>query len=128
MAILVDSSASLKSGAWQNVLSFINNFISDLNISPLPSGDRVGLIQFSSLASVILSFNTLRGNQLNVNEIKRYVNSIAMEEGSRRIDVALQLANTDLFNVKGGARPGARRVIVTRNSKIFWLLSEIFWF
>ena len=110
LAILIDRSLAKDAGRWRWVLYYLRNFVNNLGISPTAEGTRVGLIGFDGSASVVLTFNQLRNDQINAAEVLRYINGIRFQAGYRNPVNALRLARTRLFTVSGGARIGSRRV------------------
>ena len=121
----MDRTTALSSEDWQAVLDFLKSFIGGLGVSPAPDGARVGIIQFSSKPKTSLYFNTLVDNQLSPHVIKRFLDAIVLDQGSRRIDLALQHAAEDLFTARGGARPNAKRVIITLSENCLIILIRL---
>lgn len=106
MAILVDWSTYHPERYWQDILSYLGNFVEQLGISPNSNGNHVSLIGYSSAARVVFSFK----DSQNVNEIQRRIKGLDRHVGYRRPDEALKLAGSDIFTQAGGVRDVARKV------------------
>lgn len=54
----------------------------------------------------------MKGDQLNVKNVQGLVGKATRQSGqTRRIDLALQTVQRDVFSTRGGSRPNARKVI-----------------
>ena len=106
---VIDASSCEDPGNWDRVLKFVQSLVTFYDVSPTVG--RVALIPFSTNATVLLKFNTLTGELLNGEEVKRRVGLLQCQGGSRRIDKALDLACKEVVTPKGGAR-GVSKVFV----------------
>ncbi|XP_029211691.2 uncharacterized protein LOC114975676 [Acropora millepora] len=107
LAFLVDSTAISRTD-FQEVKNFVWSVIENFEISS--NGTRVGLIGFSSVASVVFNFPI---SVENVSRLREMTDNIAMAESNdHRAERGLHLARTDLFSEKGGLRPDAPKVLV----------------
>lgn len=84
------------------MLNFIQTLVNFFDVSP--AGGRIALLQYSTSANVVLKFNTLTGSLLNGAEVVRKVGRLQCQEGLRRIDKALELADKEILNSAGGMR------------------------
>lgn len=112
VGILLDSSEDISSANWNRITSFTKYLIGTFpKISSSPDGTRFGLITYSRDPAVHFNFRTLQGNRLTRGNVQKLIESAPRRPGTkRRTDSALELAETDLFSTKGGARIGAKRV------------------
>lgn len=112
VGIVLDSSEDVAPEDWNRLKDFTKEFVKRFpNVSPAPDGTRFGVISYATRPAVHFNFRALSGNRLNPTEVQALVDQVPRPPGSkRRIDSALQLAETDLFSPKGGARKGAKRV------------------
>lgn len=68
-------------------------------------GTKFGFISYSDMAYLDFGFDAIPWYQLSRREVNRRIDAIQHRRGSnRRVDLALQLANRELFNVSRGAR------------------------
>lgn len=84
------------------MLNFIQTLVNFFDVSP--AGGRIALLQYSTNANVVLKFNTLTGRLLNGAEVVRKVGRLQCQEGLRRIDKALELADKEILTSAGGMR------------------------
>lgn len=84
------------------MLNFIQTLVNFFDVSP--AGGRIALLQYSTNANVVLKFNTLTGRLLNGAEVVRKVGRLQCQEGLRRIDKALELADKEILTSAGGTR------------------------
>ena len=99
---IIDLSVCDDSSNWNRLLYFVQTLVNYFNVSS--SGGRIALITFSTDAKVVLKFNTLSGSFLNSAEINRLVGSLQCQQGYRRIDKALDLADKEVLTPAGGVR------------------------
>ena len=84
------------------MLNFIQTLVNFFDVSP--AGGRIALLQYSTNANVVLKFNTLTGRLLDGAEVVRKVGRLQCQEGLRRIDKALELADKEILTSAGGMR------------------------
>lgn len=106
IAFLLDSSSNAGEIGYQVQKDFVKLVSRSLPISA--TGTRVGVISYSSKACLDVSFQ----GYSSANALQAAVDVLQFKGGNSRIDKALDLALDDLFNVKGGARPGIPKVTV----------------
>ena len=111
VGIILDQTLSLETDEWTAVLRLLKRVVNGLGVSPASDGARIGLIRFTSNASIPLYFNTLKDENLSPDTVNKFIDKISQSQGVRRIDLALQSAATDLFSKKGGSRPDAKKVM-----------------
>ena len=108
VAVLFDWSTSSHDDHWNYILNYVRGFVDKLGISPDSRATHVSMIGYSSSPSVVFNFKAPQ----NVPYVRRRLSGVTQQRGYRRPDKALELAQSDLFTVAGGARPGAKRVSV----------------
>lgn len=115
VGIVLDSSEDVSPDDWNKLKDFTKEFVSRFpNVSPAADGTRFGLITYASNPAINFNFRTLAGSRLNPTEVQALVDKAPRRPGTkRRIDSALQLAESELFSPKGGARKGAKRVSIS---------------
>ena len=74
------------------------------------TGTRVALVEYSTFASVQLTFSDLTNAQLNAANVKRKIQGIPQTRGYTYINRALKLANTKIFTEANGMRKDAIKV------------------
>ena len=109
MAVLFDWSSSFRDDHWNYTLNYAKAFVERLGISSHPKGTHVSMIGYSSSPQVVFNFKVPQ-NMIYITERLR---TVTRQAGYRRPDRALDLARTDLFTASGGARQGAKRVILS---------------
>lgn len=111
LAFVLDSSGSVSQANFQLGLQFIVRVCEYFDIG-YPHGTRVAVIRYSSAASILIRFNTY----INKEDVLNAIRAIPRQVGSTRTDLALLLANRELFNNSdNGVRPkdlGVPRVLV----------------
>lgn len=75
-----------------------------------PEKTRVAIIMIDDVPNHALKFNTLKGKNLNSNNVRRIVDDLQFSKGKTRIDLALRMAYKEMFSKKYGARSNARKV------------------
>lgn len=101
-SFIIDSSECATRRNWILMLNFIQTLVNFFDVSP--AGGRIALLQYSTNANVVLKFNTLTGSLLNGAEVVRKVGRLQCQEGLRRIDKALELADKEILTSAGGMR------------------------
>lgn len=101
-SFIIDSSECATRRNWFLMLNFIQTLVNFFDVSP--AGGRIALLQYSTNANVVLKFNTLTGSLLNGAEVVRKVGRLQCQEGLRRIDKALELADKEILTSAGGMR------------------------
>lgn len=82
-----------------------------------PRGTHFAVSTVGSVAKAVLSFNTLRGPQNNLNEVKRRISEIPYEEiKTTRLDRGLEQAADEMFTEENGMRKDASKVSVLKGA------------
>lgn len=111
VGVLIDSSTTVGRTQWEQLKSFVKSVSN--SFAPSWPGNHIGLITYGRDAEVAFLFNSLRNEQLNPSAVNRLIDTIPYRDrGERRLVEALQLANSQLFSSRGGARPKARQVFM----------------
>ena len=114
LGFLIDASGSIGPSNFLKILSFVAKIIDAFEIGP--DKTHVGVISYSDNATIAFDFNEFKGNELTKKNVIDKVNTITSTEGKTRIDLALKLANSDLFSKKGGMRPDKPKVLSSFHS------------
>ena len=99
---MVDASESVTKENWPFMLEFVSFVVGSFEIST--RGTHLGLIVFSRDAAISLYFNTLQENNLTATNVTKVVNNLQYKDGWSRFDLALLLAEEELFNEATGMR------------------------
>ena len=75
-----------------------------------PQGTHVGVIYYSDKAHMVFDFNRFQGGELTARNVVKEIRKINPTDGKTRIDLALEMADTELFSKKGGVRMGNPKV------------------
>lgn len=103
-AFVIDGSGSIHPRDFTKLKKFVKDVVEYLLIGPEET--HVGLIEYSTTASLQLPFNELYDSD----SIKRRVDRVEHKRGLTRIDLALRVASEQLFTTQGGMRSNARKV------------------
>lgn len=112
---MIDASDSVTKKNWPIMLEFVSSVVNSFDISA--RGTHIGLIVFSRDAEIPLYFNTLQENILTAKNVTKVVNNLQYKEGWSRFDLALLLAEEELFNEATGMRseiPKVQRLFLLR--------------
>ena len=101
---MIDSSGSIGQRNWGRLKRFLKAIVSKLDVSP--SGAHVAAVTYSTTAEVVLLF---RSGQSTV-EVNTALDGMPWQRGFTFTDKALQLADSDLFQIATGMRPNAAKV------------------
>lgn len=84
------------------------------NVNPSKTGARFGVVTYANKPEVYFNFKHLSGNKINPTMVKKLIDTVPRVKGTnRRIDSALELVDSKLFNPRAGARVGAKPVSMT---------------
>ena len=83
--------------------SFLKNLVKKLGLSK--NGVHAAVTTFSSSANLRIKFS-------EISNFESAVNSIAVEVGTARIDLALQNAKDEMFLEKNGGRPSVEKLLI----------------
>lgn len=108
IAFVVDASDSIGRANWFLKKQFIKRILSSFRIRQ--DGVRVALVIYSSEAEVILKFNTLKGRDLNEDQVSKKIELMEWRKGFTFIDKALQLADKEIFVTSAGMRTDVQKV------------------
>ena len=101
---MIDSSGSIGRRSWGRLKRFLKAIVSKLDVSP--SGAHVAAVAYSTTAEVVLLF---RSGQSTV-EVNTAFDGMPWQRGFTFTDKALQLADSDLFQIATGMRLNAAKV------------------
>lgn len=74
-------------------------------------GTHLSVATVGKVPKLALKFNTLRGSDYNLNEVKRRISQIPyVEVDTTRLDLGLQKAADEMFTSQSGMRPEASKV------------------
>ena len=118
VGLIVDQTLTLGANDWVSVLDFLKRIVNGLGVSASPSGTRIGIVRFTSKPTTALYFNTIKDEDLEADNVNKFIDPISQMLGERRIDLALQRAATDLFSTKEGSRPNAKKVMKVFKAKV----------
>jgi hypothetical protein len=112
LAFLVDTSNSINANDSVAVKQFMIETIGRMEIGP--TGNHIAAISFGNTAEVFMHFNTVTGANLNRSNLINQFANFPKNGGLTRIDLALLLAETDVFTASNGMRTDAdvRKVTV----------------
>lgn len=86
----------------------MKNLVNDFDVRG--GGTHVAAIVFGDKAQVVFDFNELRGKDLTRQNVVQKINDIPQLSGLTRIDLALLMADTDMFSFNGGIRRNSPQV------------------
>lgn len=108
VAFLMDSTV-IGGDDFHEVKNFVWAVFQNLEISN--NGTHVGLIRFSTRASLVFNFQFSADN--NLLRLKEMIDNTAFGDGNdTKTELALQLARSDLFSAEGGSRPDVPKIVV----------------
>ena len=99
---MIDASDSVSKENWPIILEFVSSVVHSFDISA--RGTHIGLIVFSRDAEISLYFNTLKDDNLTATNVTKVVNNLQFRDTWSRFDLALLLAEEELFNEATGMR------------------------
>ena len=103
LGFLIETSATEGSSEFKKVLEFVDNVI-----GPFQQGTdtRIGAISYSNNATAVFDFQ----ENINKKDATKKLNTITWNDGGARIDKALELAKSAMFNSSAGMRRDTPRV------------------
>ena len=108
VGVIIDASDSVDYGTeYGTCLKFVANITKFFKVSE--QGTHFGAIVYSSTAK--LQFNFANANYYNNERLQEAITNFHWLGSGTRTDLALELANTDLFSSKGGDRPSKPNVL-----------------
>ena len=109
MAIVLDKSKSVKIPNLRKVITFLGELVEKFH--PAPDADHFGFITFHSKANLVFNFADSRYH--NKNELLKKIASEPIKlELQTRTDLALKMADDELFTKAGGDRPDKPNVMI----------------
>lgn len=109
VGIVLDKSKSVKINNLRTVIKFLGKLVEQFNTGP--DGDHFGFITFNKEANVVFSFADSQFHDKD-----ELLNKIAKEpiklDKETRTDLALTVANEELFSTAGGDRPDKPSVMM----------------
>ena len=101
---MLDSSGSIGSANFVTMKNFVTDVIANFEIRA--NSTRVGLIRFSSTASILIPLGSIN----NVQQLTTAVNNVVYTAGGTRTDLALDLVPTAFINAR--VNEGIPRVVI----------------
>lgn len=115
IGIAIASSPQTTPSKWSSILDDVNSMVDAFPVSP--RGTHFAVSTVGSVAKAVLSFNTLRGPENNLNEVKRRISEIPYEEiKTTRLDRGLEQAADEMFTEENGMRKDASKVSVLKGA------------
>ena len=108
VAIIMDRSGSVGKDNFEKAKEFVISLVHKLQISS--HGTRIGIIPYHSDAQVAVKFADVAHQTPDA--MTRLIKGIPYTSGMTRTDVAIELANNQLFTVAGGQRSDKPNVLI----------------
>ena len=110
LAFIVDTSDSISAGDFVLVKEFMTETIGRMEIGP--TGNHIAAVSFGNTAEVFMRFDTVTGADLNRRNLANIFANFTKNGGLTRIDLALLMAERDIFAEENGMRtdPDIRKV------------------
>ena len=109
VGILIASSPQTTQTKWSSILDDVNSVVDAFPISQ--RGTHLSVATVGKVPKLALKFNTLRGSDYNLNEVKRRISQIPYEKvETTRLDLGLQKAADEMFATQSGMRTEASKV------------------
>ncbi|HUN07214.1 MAG TPA: VWA domain-containing protein [Aggregatilineales bacterium] len=99
MMIVLDASTSLTAQEWENIRNFTRGLINSFNINATATGTRIGLVRFTSTATLISGLSTNRTTLLSL------LQGMQQGSGATAIQLGLNTANTALASARPAPIP-----------------------
>ena len=105
--ILLDGSKSLDDEGFKELKKFVKKTIDSYDVSP--QGTHIAVVEFSDQATVKIPLT----ESFEPEVIKDLVDKISPSNGDKtNVDLALDVAKTEVLSPRGGARPDVPRAVV----------------
>lgn len=109
VGILIAPSPQTTPKKWSSLLDNVNSMVDAFTVSQ--RGTHLSVATVGEVPKLALRFNTLRGSDYNLNEVKRRISEIPYEEvDTTRLDLGLQKAADEMFTEESGMRNEASKV------------------
>ena len=101
--------------------AFVKLITHEFDISP--SGTHVAAIAYSTRAQIVFKFNTLKGSDLNEENVSNLIDGMPHQRGFTFIDRGLRLAARDVFIDRAGMRVEVPKV--SKSGSIHFVLKTL---
>lgn len=108
LVFMIDSSESVGLENFNNIKKMVDKTLTLFTISERKT--HVGLVVIDSVPQIELNLNTLQGNNITQDHVMKVVDGLQFISGQTRIDLALRMAQKEVFSKSGGARDNAHKV------------------
>lgn len=108
VGVVIDSSESIEPNQYKRCLQFVSDLATYLKVST--KGTHFGAILYST--TPMLQFSFADSNYYDINRLTSDVKNFPHLSQGTRTDLALSLANTELFTQQGGDRPDKPNVMI----------------
>ena len=111
LAFIVDTSDSINVDDFDLVKQFMTETIGRMEIGP--TGNHIAAVSFGNTANIFLRFDTVTGADLTRRNLVNMFANFTKNGGLTRIDLALLMAERDIFKAENGMRtdPDIRKVL-----------------
>ena len=110
LGFVLDASTSITPKNFNRIKTFMKDLLEEFNIEE--GGTHVAAIAFGDRARMAFDFNQLQRRDLTRENLAKRIDGIPQIPGSDRLDLALAMANDDMFSFAGGKRDKTPRVIL----------------
>lgn len=109
IGIVIASSPQTTPLKWSSILGDVNSIVDAFPVSD--RGAHFAVSTVGNVTKMALSFNTLRGSDYNVDEVKSKISQIPYEKvDTTRLDLGLKQAADEMFTEENGMRKEASKV------------------
>ncbi|XP_068717618.1 uncharacterized protein [Montipora capricornis] len=108
IGVIIDRSGSIGAANFGKAKNFVISLVHKLPISS--HGTRLGIIPYNSRAQVSVRFSDVQHQTPDA--MARLIRGIPYTSGNTRTDVAIELANSQLFSSSGGDRTDKDNVLI----------------
>ena len=108
VGVIMDRSGSVGAANFEKAKAFVISLVHKLQISS--HGTRIGIIPYHSNAQVSVRFADVQHQSADA--MTRLIRGIPYTSGNTRTDVAIELANSQLFSSAGGLRSDKPNVLI----------------
>ena len=108
IGVIIDRSGSIGAANFEKAKNFVVSLVHKLPISS--HGTRLGIIPYNSRAQVSVRFSDVQHQTPDA--MARLIRGIPYTSGNTRTDVAIELANSQLFSSSGGDRTDKDNVLI----------------
>lgn len=108
IGVIMDRSGSVGSQNFDQAKDFVISLVHKLQISS--HGTRIGIIPYHSSAQVSVRFSDVQHQTPDA--MTKLIQAIKYTSGNTRTDIAIELANSQLFSSAGGMRSDKPNVLI----------------